>query len=830
MRKWIDLILKFYWGMFLVLTSLYALLASLPYTYYALIKAPAYSWMPWFVQHHAFLYGTALISIALAYRQFANWRTFLLAWGVLGVAGFFLLVELPLATLQGNVTAYWYSVITLWPIVLVAALGVWKESAAVPESTRSVSHFSYSTAMLLSAGIALVYAGATRLQSYTATHIMKFTVKDIYLTIWSIFSHFIVLILLISVLNLVRIAAARAAHPRAWRWRLSTLLVFGLLWVICARFLQSAFTFEGWQVHLYAASLSAALSFLGLSIAAPFLLSPPAESAQKFGRSILLPALVSISVALAVLALHAFIGGADWNGFIQGTFALVFWIVVGFCVYRMQRQSPRYKLSLVLLAIISAILSYEDLQASEILWAKPLGKTDDEIQQCFEKYAASDVSFNLVHHLLGNGRSEPCEEACRIMRAYTNVPNVKMTFDLKLVDSLVRVKGERPNIYFIVVDSMRPDYLGAYNSKVDFTPNLDAFAKENIALRNVYTPYAGTSLSEPAMWTGALLLHTHYVQPFSRVNSLEKLVRTDGYQIVLSQDEILKVTVPPSKDVLRLDTDMQFWNQLEINSTLSQLETVLQNRPSDSAPIFFYSQPKNVHQLARNKLPTPMASGWSARPGFSYRISFEVHQVDEFLGKFFSWLKAHDQYENSIIIITSDHGDATGEFGRISHSLVIYPEIMRVPLLIHLPSAMRRNLVYDDSRVSSLIDITPSLYYLLGHRPIVSHPLFGRPLFATTLDELHSYGRDDLFFASDVRAAYGILAGNGRYFYATYDSPAQSYLFDLANDPNGEHNILTGALKRQYDQEVIDRLHAIGDFYGYKPGLSSLAVASRTTP
>jgi hypothetical protein len=37
--------------------------------------------------------------------------------------------------------------------------------------------------------------------------------------------------------------------------------------------------------------------------------------------------------------------------------------------------------------------------------------------------------------------------------------------------------------------------------------------------------------------------------------------------------------------------------------------------------------------------------------------------------------------------------------------------------------------------------------------------------------------------ASDVRAVYQILTADGRYLYATYDSPAQSYLFDLIADP-----------------------------------------------
>ena len=198
--------------------------------------------------------------------------------------------------------------------------------------------------------------------------------------------------------------------------------------------------------------------------------------------------------------------------------------------------------------------------------------------------------------------------------------------------------------------------------------------------------------------------------------------------------------------------------------------------------------------------------------------------MDGCLGNFFSWLKTNGLYDNSIIIVTSDHGDATGEYGRVSHSLIVYPEVMRVPLLIHLPPSLRAGLVYDDSRNSSLTDITPTLYYLLGHRPILHNPILGRPLFASTLDELHSYRRDELLLASDVRAAYGILTENSRYFYATYDSPAHSYLFDLRADPHGLHDILTPDLKKRYDQEIIEHLHALGDFYDYRSGISSFVA------
>jgi len=76
-----------------------------------------------------------------------------------------------------------------------------------------------------------------------------------------------------------------------------------------------------------------------------------------------------------------------------------------------------------------------------------------------------------------------------------------------------------------------------------------------------------------------------------------------------------------------------------------------------------------------------------------------------------------------------------------------------------------------------------------------------------------------------VRAVYGILTADARFLYVTYDSPAQSYLFDLTKDPNAEHNVVNPQLKQHYDEEIIGRLHLIADYYGYKPGVGSLLAA-----
>jgi arylsulfatase A-like enzyme len=299
---------------------------------------------------------------------------------------------------------------------------------------------------------------------------------------------------------------------------------------------------------------------------------------------------------------------------------------------------------------------------------------------------------------------------------------------------------------------------------------------------------------------------------------------------------VLRELFPASDNLVKLDTGKNLWNQYEVCSTLQQLESEMDERARTGQmkdgrkhqpqPVLFYTQPMNVHQFARNEVPSPSSQNWQGPAGLNPRITYEVHWVDACLGQFVGYLKQRGMYDNSIIVVASDHGDATGEFGRTSHSTSIWPEIMHVPLIVHVPPKMRQYLVYDDNRLSTLTDITPTLYYLLGHRPIRHSPLYGQPLFAETKQELESYRRGDLLLASDVRAVYGILTADSRYLYVTYDSPATSYLFDLKQDPNALHNIVNSALKQQYDEEIIEHLHQIADYYGYKPGVGSLLASA----
>ena len=108
--------------------------------------------------------------------------------------------------------------------------------------------------------------------------------------------------------------------------------------------------------------------------------------------------------AVLALALPTLIEGSDWNGVLQSTFTVFFWIVLSVCVYTLRprrqeifgRHRPR--------SAVDAGFTYKALQATDIFWARALGSTDDDVARALETYAAQDASFQLAHHILGNAR------------------------------------------------------------------------------------------------------------------------------------------------------------------------------------------------------------------------------------------------------------------------------------------------------------------------------------------------------------------------------------------------------------------------------------------
>ena len=246
-----------------------------------------------------------------------------------------------------------------------------------------------------------------------------------------------------------------------------------------------------------------------------------------------------------------------------------------------------------------------------------------------------------------------------------------------------------------------------YNPQAD-TPALERFARESTVFDRAFTRYGATGLSVPSMWVGGLVLHKQYVTPFAPMNTLARLLEHEQYAQWISMDNILDVILPPSGRRAALDAAIEVANFRlchtlgEIRGRLDRLEG-----PADLRA-FVYSLPQDVHVSAITRegaAPIDSASYGTFYAPYASR----VRRLDTCFGEFIDDLKGHGLYDQSLVVVTADHGDSLGEQGRMGHAYTIFPEILQVPLIVHLPSAWAASEA-DASAPAFTTDLTPTLY------------------------------------------------------------------------------------------------------------------------
>jgi len=92
-----------------------------------------------------------------------------------------------------------------------------------------------------------------------------------------------------------------------------------------------------------------------------------------------------------------------------------------------------------------------------------------------------------------------------------------------------------------------------------------------------------------------------------------------------------------------------------------------------------------------------------------------VREADDYIKEFFGILEELNLLKNSVIIITSDHGDEFNEHGGLSHDGKMYSELIDIPLLIYDYDRVKTEVC--DTLVSN-VDISPTIIYLFGLEPV----------------------------------------------------------------------------------------------------------------
>ena len=396
--------------------------------------------------------------------------------------------------------------------------------------------------------------------------------------------------------------------------------------------------------------------------------------------------------------------------------------------------------------------------------------------------------------------------------------NLGRDVDVRPVNvELARLDGppaaRRPHIFLFVIDSLRRDYLSPYNHDVTFTPAIGRFAADNVAFEHVFTRYGATGLSVPSIWVGGMILHKQYVTPFAPMNTLHKLLAHEEYTRWMSWDNVVDATVPhehegPALDTTRAVKDFRFCE------TAAEITARLDGLRPGGPPVFAWALPQDIHISAITR--EGAASIDREEYGAFYKpYASRLRRIDRCFGEFIAGLKTRGLYDDSVVILTADHGDSLGEEGRWGHAYTLFPEILQVPLIMHMPPWFRESHTADPTALAFTTDITPTLYALLGRQPSTPGPMFGQPLFWPTGQPLPPRPGDGHLVASSYGSVYGWLTNEGRRLYVADGVDFRDYQFAIDGSPTGQAQAVSADDRLQGQQSIRSAVDAIATFYKF---------------
>ena len=810
-----------------LITSIYCMLAYLPDIYVSFIQAPSCQWLAVLMRLHPYIFATVLLFLSLAifaeHRAGREGRMALEFVGVQAAAAVFFLWKRPFSNLGNNSLSLLWSIAILFPVFWLGILDHDAEPQSLQaEKTNREPHFPFLIAAQAGLAFGILFPGMLWLSCTLAGRRASLSGSDLLAWTWTIGIQILFAVFAVCLLNLARSMSSRV---RAGGWQtlyFSAFASVALAW-LCKRVLLPSIPFAGRDADLYSAALSVTIVCFSSSFwrriqafrrqpQAGNDTSPPGN--LRFENSAL-----SLVLMIAMYVVPSYIGVMDWNFVLTKLWAAVLWLAITALLMRFSsaRRATHYPVLLLLILSATTFVASRFTQPDSSLM-RTLKEQHPVWVDAIDRRTSLDASFGAVSDLWDESGHRPCDEFCQFLHEQTNIPayiSVRPV-DIKLVNSLTPAPGPKPNIFVVVVDSLRRDYLSPYNPAVQFTPHVGEFAAESVVMRNSFTRYGGTSLSEAAIWSGSVMLHKQFVQPFHPMNNLEKLLAVNNYDRYVSVDPILRPLIDQPPNLHRLDSNITYWADQDFCHTAVEAEQKIDQRPDKSNPVFVYTQPQNVHlvELWHASSVRPPEPG--KYPGFQPSAATELRRFDDCFGSFISYLKSRRLYDNSIVILTADHGEAYGEFGHISHAYGLYPSTLRIPLIIHMPQALRDRYYYDPQAVAFNIDVTPSLYYLLGYRPVANDEKFGRPLFTQTLEEHHAYERKSYLVSVCYNPIYGILAGDGKTLFIANEVNGEYQYFDLVHDPEGTVNLIDSKIRVRGQKQIRGYVQDLADYYHYQ--------------
>ena len=429
----------------------------------------------------------------------------------------------------------------------------------------------------------------------------------------------------------------------------------------------------------------------------------------------------------------------------------------------------------------------------------------------------------------------------------------------------------RPNIILIVIDAARADHFSCYGYRRKTTPYIDQIAGEGVLYKNAISPAGWTLPAHASIFTGTYPskhgAHLENTVLSDELPTLAEVLMRNGYKTCgfctnywiteatglsrgfsefydfhYSKLETIFKRVP---DIIRL-RGRDSWGYTITNEVMKWI------KHNSNTPYFLFVHYGELHLPYH--IPAPYNSmflpqdipykrakkvnqnvklfyaGLSKMSKIDFKISKDLYDgalvyLDNIIGEFYKFLKNNHLLDNTILIITSDHGESLGDHNHLDHYYVLYDTLLKVPLILRFPKLLPKGLLID--RQVQTLDIFPTILKILDIKnedlnDIQGYPLppLGDTFHPFTIAERfkdikglkESFPNVDLSHLKKFEDDRKTAIRTERY-KLIYSQNGDSELFDIINDPKEENNIIN-----EHNEIVEDLLMKINTWKSsFKP-------------
>ncbi len=377
--------------------------------------------------------------------------------------------------------------------------------------------------------------------------------------------------------------------------------------------------------------------------------------------------------------------------------------------------------------------------------------------------------------------------------------------------SVSKRQDGRWNVILISIDTLRADRLSCYGYQRKTSPAIDRFAKRGVRFANVVSEASWTASAHMTLFTG-LYPTTHGVTMpcvtlWEETPTLPQVLQQNGYRTfaytgggnVAGYYGFGRGFEHYGAANEKPNGDKSCALEEAIQSAQQRIESL-----SPDAPYFLFVHGYDVHApyepwepwASRFKSPDAepfedylrdayvfRKSGRRLSPGnikfLSDLYDAGVARADRLVGEFFEFLDRRGEFDRTVVIVLSDHGEEFGEHGGVGHYGTIYPECLYVPLIVVAPGL-------DPGVVEKgvgLKDVMPTVLQLVGLEVPVTQ---GLSLVSAMRAE--EPDRRPLFSETDYGARLrSVIWDDHQLIRKAYDPTFR--LFDLRSDPFGRDEV-----------------------------------------